>query len=74
MNSVAATSPEDRKTTEPTSPKKLIRYIHELGMQAGIAVKPGTDVDVLWEILKNEEAKERPDVHPTSYLASWLLT
>ena len=62
MNSVAATSPEDYSTTEKTSPKKLIRYIHELGMQAGIAIKPGTDVDVLWEILENKEREEVPEV------------
>jgi ribulose-phosphate 3-epimerase len=62
VDSVAARSPEDRETTEKTSPRKLIRYVHELGMQAGIAVKPGTSVDVLWEILENEEAEERPDV------------
>ena len=62
ISSVAATTPEDRSTTTPTSPKKLIRYIHELGMQAGIAIKPGTDVDVLWDILGTDVAEERPDV------------
>ena len=31
-------------------------------MQAGIAIKPGTDVDVLWEILENKEREEVPDV------------
>lgn len=60
--SVAARKPEDRTIAEPTSPKKLIRYVHELGMQAGIAIKPGTDVDVLWEILENREREEVPDV------------
>ncbi|TPR06782.1 2OG-Fe(II) oxygenase family protein [Aspergillus niger] len=40
------------------------------GMQAGIAIKPDTPVDVLWDILANENEKERPDmvlvmtVHP----------
>lgn len=62
VTSVAATKPEDRDTTTPTSPQKLIRYIHELGMQAGIAVKPETSVDVLWEILETEDKEERPDV------------
>jgi ribulose-phosphate 3-epimerase len=39
-------------------------------MQAGIAIKPDTPVDVLWDILENPEKKERPDmvlimtVHP----------
>lgn len=31
-------------------------------MQAGIAIKPDTPVDVLWEILENKEEIERPDV------------
>jgi hypothetical protein len=31
-------------------------------MQAGIAIKPDTPVDVLWDILANEDDKERPDV------------
>ncbi|RMZ84966.1 hypothetical protein DV738_g436, partial [Chaetothyriales sp. CBS 135597] len=62
VNSVAATSPEDAATTEPTSPRKLIRHVHALGMQAGIAIKPGTPVDVLWDILDNPEQVERPDM------------
>lgn len=31
-------------------------------MQAGIAIKPDTSVDVLWEILENDTKEERPDV------------
>jgi ribulose-phosphate 3-epimerase len=31
-------------------------------MQAGIAVKPNTPVDVLWEILDNPVKEEVPDV------------
>lgn len=31
-------------------------------MQAGIAIKPSTPVDVLWEILDNPVETERPDV------------
>ncbi|RMZ92330.1 hypothetical protein DV736_g433, partial [Chaetothyriales sp. CBS 134916] len=62
ISSVAAITPEDRTTTELTSPRKLIRHAHELGMQAGIAIKPGTSVDVLWDILENPEAVERPDM------------
>ena len=31
-------------------------------MLAGIAIKPETKVDVLWDILENKEEKERPDV------------
>jgi ribulose-phosphate 3-epimerase len=69
INSTAAESPE-ATSDKKTSPKELIRYIHDQGMQAGIAIKPDTPVDVLWEILENEEASERPDmvlvmtVHP----------
>ncbi|GMF67844.1 ribulose-phosphate 3-epimerase [Aspergillus flavus] len=60
--SVAATEPADSTTTRKTSPKELIRYIHEEGMQAGIAIKPDTPVDVLWEILESKDEKERPDM------------
>ena len=49
-------------TTRRTSPAELIGYIHQMGMQAGIAIKPNTPVDVLWEILENENELERPDV------------
>jgi hypothetical protein len=31
-------------------------------MQAGIALKPETPVDVLWDILENDERDEVPDV------------
>ena len=31
-------------------------------MKAGIAIKPDTKVDVLWDILENETEIERPDV------------
>lgn len=31
-------------------------------MLAGIAIKPETSVDVLWDILENREEEERPDV------------
>lgn len=36
-------------------------------MQAGVAIKPDTPVDVLWDILESPELDERPDVsshHP----------
>ncbi|PGH33980.1 ribulose-phosphate 3-epimerase [[Emmonsia] crescens] len=70
MTSTAAKEPADTSTTRRTSPTELIRYIHENGMQAGIAIKPGTSVDVLWDILEQEDPLDRPDlvlvmtVHP----------
>ena len=66
MSSVAATEPADKTTTKQTSPKDLIRYVHEEGMQAGIAIKPDTPVDVLWDILANKEEIEKPDVSTRS--------
>lgn len=69
--SLAAKEPEDQTTTEQCSPRSLIRYIHELGMQAGIAIKPKTPVDVLWELLEAEDEKERPDV---SWIDVWIET
>ena len=36
-------------------------------MLAGIAIKPDTSVDVLWDILENPDEKERPDVLYTSF-------
>lgn len=61
IDSTAAESPEATSDLR-TSPKELIRYIHACGMQAGIAIKPDTPVDVLWEILENPEELEKPDV------------
>jgi ribulose-phosphate 3-epimerase len=67
VSSVAATDPTDKTTTERTSPRALIKYIHEQGMQAGIAIKPDTPVDVLWDILESPDQTERPDVsNPSS--------
>ena len=40
----------------------MIRYIHDCGMLAGVAIKPETSVDVLWDILETSLDKERPDV------------
>jgi len=33
-------------------------------MKAGIAIKPGTSVDVLYDILDNEDKDEVPEVRP----------
>jgi ribulose-phosphate 3-epimerase len=59
--SSAAESPEET-TDKKTSPKELIKYIHDQGLLAGIAIKPDTSVDVLWDILESSDPKERPDV------------
>jgi pentose-5-phosphate-3-epimerase len=71
--SSAAESPE-QQTDEKTNPKALIRYIHDQGLLAGIAIKPDTPVDVLWEILENSEEKERPDVrlNTTKIPLNWI--
>jgi ribulose-phosphate 3-epimerase len=61
ISSTAAESPESTSELK-TSPKEMIRYIHDCGMLAGIAIKPDTKVDVLWDILETKEDKERPDV------------
>ncbi|KAK3394032.1 ribulose-phosphate 3-epimerase [Podospora didyma] len=59
--SSAAESPEGISELK-TNPKELIRYIHDNEMLAGIAIKPGTPVDVLYDILDNPQEKERPDM------------
>ncbi|KAI1862270.1 uncharacterized protein JN550_010277 [Neoarthrinium moseri] len=59
--SSAAESPEG-KSDAKTNPKELIRYIHDQGMLAGIALKPATGVEVLTEILESSDEKERPDM------------
>lgn len=60
-HSTAAESPAETSDFK-TSPRELIHYIHECGLLAGIALKPGTDVDVLYDILESPHEKERPDV------------
>lgn len=61
VSSTAAESPETQ-TDKKTNPKELIKYIHEQGMRAGIAIKPKTDVGVLYDILDNPNKDEVPDV------------
>jgi hypothetical protein len=61
ISSTAAESPE-ATSDKKTNPKELIRYIHDCGMLAGIAIKPDTSVDVLWDILESSDEKEKPDV------------
>lgn len=66
--STAAETPSGESELK-TNPKELIRYIHDCGLLAGIAIKPKTGVDVLWDILENPNEKERPDVSPESRVA-----
>jgi ribulose-phosphate 3-epimerase len=61
VSSTAAEEPAET-TDKRTSPKEMIKYIHDNGMLAGIAIKPETSVDVLWDILENKVEDERPDV------------
>ncbi|EON61941.1 ribulose-phosphate 3-epimerase [Coniosporium apollinis CBS 100218] len=61
LQSTAADSPSGQ-TEEKTSPAKLIRFIHEQGLRAGIAIKPKTPVDVLYPILDSGTKEEVPDM------------
>lgn len=59
--STAADSPAAVSEAK-TSPSELIRYIHSLGLLAGVAIKPGTPVDVLYPLVDSEDAAARPDM------------
>ena len=61
MTSTAAESPADHTDTK-TNPKEMIRYIHDQKMLAGIAIKPDTPVDVLWDTLDGPDKDQVPDV------------
>ena len=63
VTSVASKDPANsQNVTRKTNPKEMVRYIHELGMQAGIAIKPETSVNVLWDILESDMKEEIPEV------------
>lgn len=61
ITSTAAENPADHSDAK-TNPKELIKYVHDHGMLAGIAIKPETPVDVLWEILDNPDQAGLPEV------------
>jgi ribulose-phosphate 3-epimerase len=61
INSTAADEPSATSENK-TSPKELIEYIHNQGLRAGIALKPGTPVDVLYDILDSKTTDQVPDV------------
>lgn len=64
ISSTAAENPADQ-TDKKTNPQELVQYIHDQGMLAGIAIKPDTPVDVLWDIMDTNTKSERPDVRPS---------
>ena len=61
ISSTAAENPADH-SDKITNPKDLVQYIHDNGMLAGVAIKPETSVDVLWDLLENTTESEVPDV------------
>jgi len=61
VDSTAAKSPFE-SSEEKTNVRQLVRYIHEEGLLAGVALKPGTSVDVLWDVLGCGVTEEVPDV------------
>ena len=42
----------------------MIKYIHAQGLRAGIAIKPKTPANVLFEVLDSQDKDEVPDVRP----------
>ena len=50
-----------------TTPRDMVRFVHDCGMRAGVAIRPDTSVDVLWDLLESEDSLERPDVGHTDF-------
>ena len=59
--STAAETPSAQSELR-TNPRELVRYVHSLGLQAGVAIKPGTPVDVLRDLVEAPLSVERPDM------------
>ncbi|KAF1347103.1 ribulose-phosphate 3-epimerase [Delphinella strobiligena] len=61
INSTAAEEPS-ATSDKKTSPKELIKYIHQQGLRAGIAIKPKTPANVLFDVLDSQDKEEVPDM------------
>lgn len=72
ISSTAAEEPAQSSKLK-TNPKEMVRYIHDQGMLAGIAIKPDTPVDVLFDILDSEIKEEVPDVCALVYRIGAVL-
>lgn len=60
--STDADSPSGDAAGRTTTPRDLVRYIHDQGLLAGVAIKPMTGADVLFPLLDSEDPRERPDM------------
>ncbi|KAG8626430.1 hypothetical protein KVT40_005375 [Elsinoe batatas] len=49
-------------SSEKTNSRDMVRYVHSLGLRAGVAIKPGTKVEVLYPLLDSESKEEVPDM------------
>lgn len=61
LTSTAADTPAGA-SDQLTNPREMVRYIHSVGMLAGVALKPDTSVDVLYDLLDSSDEHEIPDV------------
>ena len=73
MASTSVESPTEHSEAR-TNPRELIKFIHDKGMLAGIAIKPKTPVDVLWDIIESPLEAERPDVRLNGYCPPLALS
>lgn len=67
-----AESPE-AKSADTTNPRDLVRYIHDQGLLAGVAIKPATGPEVLYELLDSADARDRPDVSLILFYLHFLI-